>query len=100
MIMQQPRSTLFPYTTLFRSALQPNFLQEAVQRLLLDNQHRVRFTLRPDNQISQRAKDMERAELDAMAASLSEQQKIEIIERTKALEERQAQVDEIGRAHV
>lgn len=77
-------------------ALQPNFLQEAVQRLLLDNQHRVRFTLRPDNQISQRAKDMERTELDAMAASLSEQQKIEIIERTKALEERQAQVDDAG----
>lgn len=77
-------------------ALLPNFMQDAVQRLLLDNPHRVRFTLRPDNQITQRVKDMERAQLDAMAASLTDAQKVEVIERTKALEERQAQVDDAG----
>lgn len=77
-------------------ALQDNFIQEAVQRLLLDNPHRVRFTLRPDNKLTQRAKDMERAELDAMAENLSDADKAKIIERTKALEERQASVDDAG----
>lgn len=79
-----------------KKALQGNFIQEAVQRLLLDNPHRVRFTLRPDNQLSQRAKQLERAELDAMAASLTEPEKAQIIERTQALEERQASVDDAG----
>src|SRR5690554_3549640 len=93
MLPRPPRSTLFPYTTLFRS---PNFIQDAVQRLLLDNQHRVRFTLRPDNKISQRVKDMERATLDAMAERFTEEEKQAVVERTKALDERQASVDDAG----
>lgn len=82
--------------SLREKAQAPNFIQDAVQRLLLDNQHRVRFTLRPDNKISQRVKDMERATLDAMAERFTEEEKQAVVERTKALEERQASVDDAG----
>ena len=82
--------------SLREKAQAPNFIQDAVQRLLLDNQHRVRFTLRPDNKISQRVKDMERATLDAMAERFTEEEKQAVVERAKALEERQASVDDAG----
>lgn len=73
---------------------QPNFMQEAVRRLLLENRHRVRYTLRPDAHQNAEMKRLEDESLARIQASLSAEQKAHIIAQTKALEERQAQVDD------
>src|SRR2546430_13442007 len=45
MIRRPPRSTLFPYTTLFRSALMQGTLPRGVQSTLLSQPHRLLITL-------------------------------------------------------
>ena len=74
----------------------PNFIQEAVRRLLLENRHRVRFTLRPDALKATEEKRLEEERLAAFALTLSSQEKEAIIERTQALADRQAQNDDPG----
>jgi len=73
---------------------QPDFIQQAVRTWLLDNPHRVRLTLRPDTQMAGRAQAAEAARLAEIKANLSEDEKLAIIERTKALQARQLQVDD------
>lgn len=75
-------------------AKQANFIQEAVQRLLLNNRHRVRFTLRPDSEIAAEAKRIEEQQLSELAAILTDAQKTQLIEQAQALVERQNQVDD------
>lgn len=77
-----------------RKTQDPAFIQTAVRKWLLDNPHRVRLTLRPDAQMGERIKAAEIARLAAMKASLSEEQKQEIITRAHALQERQQQHDD------
>lgn len=81
-------------TTLRAKIADPEFIQALVRRWLLDNPHRVRLTLRPDPQMSSRAQAAEAARLEAMKARLSELDKQQIIDRTRALQERQIQVDD------
>ncbi len=73
---------------------QPNFVQQAVRTWLLDNPHRVRLTLRPDTQMASRAQAAEAARLAEIKANLSEAEKLAIVERAKALQGRQLQVDD------
>lgn len=77
-------------------ASQPGFMQEAVQRLLLNNRHRVRFTLRPDAELSEESKRLEQEQLEAIRSCLTDADKQAILERTQALEARQAQEDDAG----
>lgn len=72
---------------------QPDYVQKMV-RELLDNQHRVRLTLRPDNQLAERRDAAEKARLASIKASLSESEKEVLISRAAELEERQNQVDD------
>ncbi len=72
----------------------PEFIKGLVRQLLLDNQHRVRLTLRPDEKISQRKEQAEKDHLAAIKSALSDEEKQQIIARTQALEERQLQVDD------
>lgn len=72
----------------------PEFIKKLVRSQLLDNQHRVRLTLRPDENLSQRKERAEKSHLATIKAAMSSEQKQEIIKRTEALEKRQLQVDD------
>ncbi len=72
----------------------PQFIQELVKSLLLDNPHRVRLTLRPDNDISERRNAAEALRLRNTQSSLSESDAKHIVDMAKKLAERQAQEDD------
>ena len=72
----------------------PEFIKNLVAELLLENQHRVRLTLRPDANLSQRKEQTEKAHLAAIKSALTEEEKLLIINRAQALEERQCQLDD------
>lgn len=71
----------------------PEFIKNLVRDLLLNNQHRVRLTLRPDENLSQRKEQAEKAHLAAINASMSDAEKQQVVKRAAALAERQLQED-------
>ena len=71
----------------------PGFIKNLVRDLLLNNQHRVRLTLRPDEELSQRKEQAEKAELAAKRAAMSDEEKQHVVEQAAALAERQLQED-------
>ncbi|WP_210395350.1 insulinase family protein [Motiliproteus sediminis] len=71
-----------------------DYIPSLVQRLLLDNPHRVRVTLRPDRELAKRRDAAERARLAAIKAKLDEQQAAAIVAQAAALEARQQQLDD------
>ncbi|NOQ70011.1 MAG: peptidase M16, partial [Gammaproteobacteria bacterium] len=72
----------------------PDFIKNLVTELLLNNQHRVRLTLRPDENLSQRKELAEKSHLAAINTAMSEGDKKLVIERAQALAERQKQEDD------
>ncbi|MCK4675516.1 MAG: insulinase family protein, partial [Gammaproteobacteria bacterium] len=72
----------------------PDFIKNLVTELLLNNQHRVRLTLRPDENLSQRKELAEKSHLAAINTAMSEDDKKLVIERAQALAERQKQEDD------
>jgi len=79
-----------------QSIQDPDYIKNLVKTALLDNPHRVRLTLKPDNTISQKRQAAEAARLAKMQQALSEDEKQAIIANTKALVARQAQVDDVS----
>ena len=77
-------------------ASQPGFVQEAVNRLLLNNRHRVRYSLVPDSGLNAESKRLEDQRLADIRASLSEEQLADIRTQAEALQERQAAEDDPG----
>ncbi len=75
-------------------ASQQGFIQDAVNRLLLNNQHRVLYTLKPSSTLNAEKAEQEVQRLASLQASLTDEDADKIIERTKALEARQAQEDD------
>ncbi|MBX2807115.1 MAG: insulinase family protein, partial [Cellvibrionaceae bacterium] len=73
---------------------QDGFVQQLVKRLLLNNQHRVTYTLRPDEQLQARQMAAETAALTTLKNNLSEAQKQAIIDQATALDLRQQQQDD------
>ena len=71
----------------------PAFIKNLVTELLLENQHRVRLTLRPDENLSHRKEQAEKAHLAAIKSALSDDEKQLIINRAQTLEQRQCQQD-------
>lgn len=71
-----------------------DFIPAMIRELLLNNAHYVRLTMRPDNQMSARKEQAEKAQLDAIKAQLDDSQKQFVIEQAAALEARQQQVDD------
>lgn len=71
-----------------------NFIPDMVRQLLLDNSHRVRLTLRPDVQLSQRRDAAEAATLEKIRQRLDDKQSQMIIDQAEALEARQNQIDD------
>ncbi|MFT6914630.1 MAG: Zn-dependent M16 (insulinase) family peptidase [Motiliproteus sp.] len=80
--------------SLHQKIQQPDYIQQQVKRLLLDNQHRVRLTLRPDTQLATRRDQAEADHLATIKSNLSAEQTQEIIDQASALNARQNQVDD------
>ncbi|WP_394183859.1 insulinase family protein [Marinomonas posidonica] len=74
----------------------PNYIPDLINSLLLSNAHRVTLTLSPDDALETRRNQAEKDRLSRIKASLSDEQKQQIIERSEALKERQAQVDDMS----
>ncbi|MGB5454774.1 MAG: insulinase family protein [Gammaproteobacteria bacterium] len=70
-----------------------NYIKNLVQELLLDNPHRVRLTMKPDMELSQRKETAERERLNSMKAAMTAEDKTRVIQRAAELAQRQLQVD-------
>ncbi|ENU26495.1 insulinase family protein [Acinetobacter modestus] len=73
----------------------PMWLSNLIQIHLLDNPHRVQMTLVPDATKSVKEQQAEQARLAEITANLTEDQKIEIQQKTEALKERQDTADDL-----
>ena len=71
----------------------PDFIKHLVRDLLLENQHRVRLTLRPDKNLSLRKEQAEKSHLAEISAAMSDADKQDVVKRSEALAERQLQED-------
>lgn len=71
----------------------PDFVQSMVKELI-DNPHRVRLTLRPDNKLAGLRDAAEKAQLAQIKAGLTAAEKTQLIERAAELAERQEQIDD------
>jgi len=74
----------------------PDFIKQLVRDYLLDNQHRVLLTMRPDTELSQRKQAAEKMHLQTIKNHLSEPEKQIIIKRAHDLAQRQQQEDDPG----
>ena len=75
-------------------ASKPGFMQEAVQRLLLSNMHRVRYTLKPDAGLNAEKAAHEQQVLADMRAAMTAEDVAAVKAQAVALEERQALQDD------
>lgn len=73
---------------------QDGYIPQLIKRLLIDNPHRVTYTLRPDEQLQARQTEAEAEQLAEIKARLSDAEKAAIIEQAKNLEARQNQEDD------
>lgn len=71
-----------------------DYIKSLVKTHLLDNKHRVRLILKPDTGLSAAKKAKEKERLAKIKAALSDAEKQDVIKRSKALLERQAQEDD------
>ncbi len=75
-------------------ASQPDFIQNMVRRLLLDNRHRIRLTMKPDTDLARVKAQRERDRLDAIRAGMSDDDVRAVIDLAERLAARQAQEDD------
>ena len=73
---------------------QPDFIQNLVKRLLLENNHRVRLTMSPDSELNSRKDAFEKARLASIKAQMSDADKAAVLEKAEALAQRQAATDD------
>ncbi|AEF56331.1 insulinase family protein [Marinomonas posidonica] len=73
-----------------------DYIPNLIKSLLLSNAHRVTLTLSPDDALEARRNQAEKDRLCHIKASLSEAEAQQIIARSEALKERQAQVDDMS----
>ncbi|SHE69711.1 hypothetical protein SAMN04487965_0456 [Microbulbifer donghaiensis] len=72
----------------------PRFIADKTRKLLLENQHRVRLILTPDDRLTERREADEKAVLAEIKTRLSEGEKKQIIHTAHALAERQQREDD------
>jgi len=75
-------------------AKSPEFFASLLKTLLLENQHRVCLTLKPDQTLSEKNDSAEKARLEKIKSQLSDDEKKAIIEQSIALKARQEQIDD------
>ena len=72
----------------------PEFIKSLVNEMLLQNQHRVRLTLKPDTQLNSRRDRAEADQLARIKSTLSDDKKQHIVEQALQLAKRQQQKDD------
>ncbi|MEM1141216.1 MAG: insulinase family protein [Pseudomonadota bacterium] len=72
----------------------PNYIKNLARRLLLENAHRVTLIMTPDKSLSERRREQESSRLASLKAAMGDEDKTAVIERAKALLDRQAQEDD------
>lgn len=72
----------------------PDFIKGLVRRLLLDNRHRVRLVMAPDPALGEREAAAEQARLAERRATLDAADCRFLVERARALQQRQNQADD------
>ena len=72
----------------------PGYVQQLVHRLLLDNNHRVTLTLRPDEHFQEQQQTYEKNRLASLKARLDSNDLQAIAEQAESLEQRQQQTDD------
>ncbi|RBW49949.1 insulinase family protein [Marinobacter sp. F3R11] len=86
---------LEPVLASLREKIQdPQYIPDLIRRKLLDNPHRVTLTLRPDDKLDARRQQAIREALAKRKAELSSDEVAQIVDRAKALEERQMRKDD------
>ena len=71
-----------------------DYIKQLARELLLDNPHRVRLTMRPDTELSQRKDQAERDRLEQMKAAMTDEDKLQVVQRAAELAQRQQQQDD------
>ena len=74
----------------------PNFVGETLQRLFIDNTHRLTLCVEPDTKLAEAQNAAEQTRLDEIAAALSEQEVAAIVEQSQRLQDRQNAEDDPG----
>ncbi len=72
----------------------PDYIKRLTRDLLLENSHRVRLVMSPDPTLSPRQAQDEKQRLQALQGALNAVEKNRIVERTRDLQARQAQLDD------
>ncbi|MDQ7017229.1 MAG: insulinase family protein [Gammaproteobacteria bacterium] len=88
---------LDPVLAKLREQIQdPDFIKGLVKSLLLENQHRVRLSLKPDGGLSARRDAAEAARLAQIKAAMNDAEKQAVVEQAAALEARQQMQDDMS----
>jgi hypothetical protein len=81
--------------TAIRAKIQnPDFIPNLTRRLLIDNPHRVRVIMAPDTELGAQEIAEEKTRLEILKKSMTDEDKIKVIEKTVALNARQQQKDD------
>ncbi|WP_298447873.1 insulinase family protein [uncultured Marinobacter sp.] len=80
--------------TLREKIRDPQYIPDLIRRKLMNNPHRVTLTLRPDDKLDGRRQQAIREALAKRKAELTSEEVAQIVERAKALEERQMRKDD------
>lgn len=72
----------------------PNFIKNLAQTLLLNNSHRITLTMIPDTTLADKKDKAEADRLDKIKQALSSTDIDHIVQQSKALQQRQEQVDD------
>ncbi|WP_309043135.1 insulinase family protein [Marinobacter sediminicola] len=80
--------------TLREKIRDPQYIPDLIRRKLMNNPHRVTLTLRPDDKLDGRRQQAIREALAKRKAELTSEEVTQIVERAKALEERQMRKDD------
>ncbi|MBT5331075.1 MAG: peptidase M16 [Porticoccaceae bacterium] len=72
----------------------PDFVKNLCRNLLLENPHRVRLTLKPDQELSKKRESALQAQLSQLRASMDKQEIEALVNNANALAERQNQEDD------
>ncbi len=83
-------------TKLRKEALEPNFVQNLVKDMLLNNNHRITMVAAPDTTLSKVKNDAEHEVLAKMKANMSEEEKDLVVQQAKELKQRQEAVDDVS----
>ena len=85
-----------PLRTLREEAKHPDFVKQLINELLINNQHRITHTLKPDTHLSQQLREDEEKWLEKIKKSLSTDDAQALITQSELLHERQTAEEDVS----